>query len=201
MPDCGKPPARLVIPACIGCGAMRRDETCPEGCSERRTELVNGADYDKLAAAAAACQDRLRELRAAAGELAQAEPADGGWKAAYEALQRSARSALRRSARPAPGGRDDPFAPVPSAVVWRCPDCGGVDTPQPCIGVCIWRPAEWIDAACYEHERSRAAADRQAGQSLAGLLGRLAFTTPRAGQWERSLRALQAQARSTPPSA
>ena len=46
---------------------MRRDETCPEGCSERRTELVNGADYDKLAAAAAACQDRLRELRAAAG--------------------------------------------------------------------------------------------------------------------------------------
>jgi hypothetical protein len=180
---------------------MRRDESCPEGCSERRTELVNGADYDKLAAAAAACQDRLRELRAAAGELAQAEPADGGWKAAYEALQRSARSALRRSARPAPGGRDDPFAPVPSAVVWRCPDCGGVDAPQPCIGVCIWRPAEWIDAACYEHERSRAAADRQAGQSLAGLLGRLAFTTPRAGQWERSLRALHAQARSTPPSA
>ncbi len=201
MPDCGKPPARLVIPACIGCGAMRRDETCPEGCSERRTELVNGADYDKLAAAAAACQDRLRELRAAAGELAQAEPADGGWKAAYEALQRSARSALRRSATPAPGGQDDPFAPVPTAVIWRCPDCGGVDAPQPCIGVCIWRPAEWIDAACYEHERSRAAADRQAGQSLAGLLGRLAFTTPRAGQWERSLRALQAQARSTPPSA
>lgn len=119
MPDCGKPPARLVIPACIGCGAMRRDESCPGGCSERRTELVNGADYDKLAAAAAACHDRLRELRAVAGELAQAEPADGGWKAAYEALQRSARSALRRSATPAPGGRDDPFAPVPAAVVWR----------------------------------------------------------------------------------
>jgi hypothetical protein len=42
---------------------MRRDESCPEGCSERRTELVNGADYDKLAAAAAACHDRRREMR------------------------------------------------------------------------------------------------------------------------------------------
>jgi len=79
---------------------------------------------------------------------------------------------------------------VQTAVVWHCPDCGGIDAPQPCIGVCIWRPAEWIDAACYEQERSRAAAVRQAEQSLAGLLGRLAFTTPRAGQWERSLRAL-----------
>jgi hypothetical protein len=95
--------------------------------------------------------------------------------------------------------RDDPFSPVPTVVVWRCPDCGGVDAPQPCIGVCIWRPAEWIDAACYERERSRAAADRRAGQSLAGLLGRLAFATPRPGQWKRSLRALQAQARRTPP--
>jgi hypothetical protein len=191
--NCMKPPARLTIPACIGCGAMRRDESCPAACSERRTELVNGADYDKLAAAAAACRDR--GLRAVAEELAQAEPVHGGWKATYEGLQRPARSALRRF-RPVPDGRDDdPFLPAQTVVVWRCPDCGGVDAPQPCIGVCIWRPAVWVDAACYEQQRSRAAACRQAEKSLTGLLRTLAFVTPRAGQWERSLRALQTQSR------
>jgi hypothetical protein len=79
-------------------------------------------------------------------------------------------------------------------VVWRCPDCGGVDAPQPCIGVCIWRAAQWVDTAAYEAERSRALGDCQAERSLAGLLRMLAFTTPRSGQWERNWSALQAQA-------
>ena len=189
-----EPPARLAIPACIGCGAMRQDHSCRDECPERRVELVNGADYDQLAAAAAACRDRVRGLRAVAEALAGAEPAPGEWKAAYQALQQSARSALHRSG-PAPQDGAGPFSPARTVVVWRCPDCGGLDAPQPCIGVCIWRPSAWVDAARYELERSRAAADREAERSLAGLLGRLAFATPRAGQWERSWRALQAQAR------
>ena len=47
-------PDRLTIPACIGCGAMRQDQTCPVACAERRVELVNAGDYDRLAASAAA---------------------------------------------------------------------------------------------------------------------------------------------------
>jgi hypothetical protein len=194
VPDRVKPPVRWAIPACIGCGAMRQDQTCPDGCSERRVELIASGTYDQLAATAAACRDRLRGLRAVAGRLAQSELAPGEQKAAYQALQQSARSALRRY-RPGPGDPDNPFAPARTVVVWRCQACGGVDAPQPCIGVCIWRRAEWVDAARYELERSRAAADHEAGQALADLLGRLAFATPRPGQWERSLRALQAQAR------
>ena len=187
---------RLTIPACIGCGAMRQDEGCAGACSERKLELVTGADYDQLAAAAAACRARIRELREVAGELAQAEPEPEQWRAAYEALQRSARSALRRSG-PAPDGQDDPLPPAPAVTVWRCPDCGGVDAPQPCIGVCIWRPAAWVDAASHESLRLRAAADLATERNLAGLLRTLAFTTPRAGQWEQNWRALQAQARRT----
>jgi len=61
--------------------------------------------------------------------------------------------------------------------------------------VCIWRPAVWVDSASHESQRSRAAADREVERSLAGLLRRLAFATPRAGQWEQSLQALQSQAR------
>lgn len=188
------PQVRWVIPACIGCGAMRQDQSCPDGCTEVRTELVIGGAYDELVTAAAACRDRVRELQAVAGELALAEPAHAEWEAAYRALQQSARSALR-SCGPGASGWDDDLLSAPRiVVVWRCPVCGGVEAPQPCIGVCIWHRTEWVDAAQYELERSRAAADREAERSMAGLLARLAFATPRAGQWERSLRALQAQA-------
>lgn len=189
-----QPPDRLTIPACIGCGAMRKDETCPVPCAERRVELVNAGDYGRLAAAAAACRARVRGLRAVAAELARAEPARGDWQAAYQALQQSARSALRRFS-PPDGSPDDEFPAAPVVVVWRCPDCGGVDAPQPCIGVCIWRPAQWVDAAWYEAERTRALTDRRAERSLAGLLRTVVFTTPRPGQWERSWRALQSRAR------
>jgi hypothetical protein len=170
---------------------MRQDQTCPVACSESRLELVRGADYDELTRAAAACRARLHGLRAVVAELAGTQPAPDGWMTAYQALQQAARSALRRF-RPAAAGWDDP---VDTVVVWRCQECGGLDAPQPCLGVCIWRPAAWVDAASYESARARAAIDREAEQSLAGLLGRLAFVTPRTGRWEQSLRALRQQAR------
>jgi len=173
---------------------MRQDETCPGACSERRLELVSGGDYDQVTEAAAACRARIRGLRAVVEELAQTEPGPDESRAAYEALQQSARSALRRF-KPEPGGRDDLLSPADTVVVWRCQDCGGLDAPQPCIDVCIWRPAVWVEATSYEPERLHAAADREVERSLAGLLRRLAFATPRPGQWEHSWRALQSQAR------
>jgi hypothetical protein len=188
-----KPPDRLTIPACIGCGAMRKDQTCPVTCAERRVDLVNAGDYDRLVASAAACRARVRGLRAVVAELASAQPAEGEWQAAYQAAQESARSALRRFTPPG-GSPAGLFPPAPTVVVWRCPDCGSVDAPQPCLGVCIWRAAQWVDAAAYEAERSRALGDCQAERSLAGLLRMLASTTPRSGQWERNWSALRARA-------
>jgi hypothetical protein len=180
---------------------MRQEEACDGGCSERKLELVSGDDYDELAAAAADCRARVPGLRGVAWELARTEPGPGEWQAAYEALQRSARAALRRY-HPAPGGPGDPGDPLPVAdtvTVWRCPDCGSVDAPQECIGVCIWHPAEWVEATAYEAERLRAAADLETERALAGLVRTLAYVTPRPGHWERSWRALQAEAR--PPGA
>ena len=174
---------------------MRQYESCAGACRERRLELVSGGDYDELTVAAAACRVRIERLWTVVGELARGEPGPGEWRIAYEALQTSARSALRRF-RPADGGRDDErLSPAESVIVWRCQDCGGVDAPQPCIDVCIWGPADWVDAASYESGRSRAAVDREVEQSLAGLLRRFASATPREGQWERSGRAFQSQAR------
>ena len=190
-----EPPRRLSIPGCIGCGAMRQYESCEGTCRERRLELVRGSDYDELTAVAAACRVRVEGFWPLVGERARTEPGPGEWRAAYEALQQSARSALRGSGPAArPRGEELP-PPAGTVIVWRCEDCGGLDAPQECIDVCIWGPADWVDAASYEAERSRAARDREVEQSLAGLLRRFAFATPRDGQWERSWRAFQSQAR------
>ena len=135
------PPRRLSIPGCIGCGAMRQYESCAGPCHERRLRAVSGADYDALTAAAAACRARTERLRAVVGELALREPGPGEWRAAYEALQQSARSVLRRFRPAAVGRHDEALSPAPTVTVWRCEDCGGVDAPQPCIDVCIWGPA------------------------------------------------------------
>ena len=172
---------------------MRQDQGCPGECSERRLELVRGGDYDQLTQAAAAGRARIRGLRPVVAELARAEPEPGGWEAAYQALQQSARAALRRF-EPAPAGPEDPLSAADTVIVWRCQNCGGLDAPQECIDVCIWRPIAWVDAASYESARSAAAADRDLERSLAGLLGRLAFATPRPGHWEQGLRALRRQA-------
>jgi hypothetical protein len=174
---------------------MRQYETCAGPCRERRLELVSGADYDGLTTAAAACRGRIAGMRAVVAELALREPGPDEWRAAYEALQQSARSALRPPGPAAPGRDDEALSPARTVIVWRCEDCGGLDAPQECIDVCIWGPADWVDAASHESERSRAAVDREFEQSLVGLLRRFAFATPRDGQWERSWRAFQSQAR------
>ena len=80
-------------------------------------------------------------------------------------------------------------------VVWRCPDCGGLEATQPCIGVCIWRPLEWVEAGAFEKERARALQNIELEGSLFGLLTRLANVRPRDDEWERNARAFQAQAR------
>ncbi len=77
---------------------------------------------------------------------------------------------------------------VETLKVWQCIGCGRIDHPQPCIGICQDRKLEIVLASDY-----RATASRMA--ELEALLRRIAATTPRAGQWELSFRAMQDQAR------
>jgi hypothetical protein len=69
--------------------------------------------------------------------------------------------------------------------VWQCVGCGRIDHPQPCVGICQDRKVEMVYAA--DHAQSVAA--------LEAILRRIAFTTPRPGEWEPAWRALQADAR------
>jgi hypothetical protein len=80
-------------------------------------------------------------------------------------------------------------------LAWQCVGCGKIEAPQPCIGVC--RDRKILMVAKDEHERvvEELARARSLVQMAVDMLGRVAHSTPREGQWERSYRALQEQAR------
>jgi hypothetical protein len=78
---------------------------------------------------------------------------------------------------------------------WQCIGCGKIDGPQTCIGVCEDRKVEFVYASDYDEALARAALIRRRAEALEAIVRRLASTTPRDGEWERSYRAMQEQAR------
>ncbi len=78
---------------------------------------------------------------------------------------------------------------------WQCIGCGRIEAAQTCIGVCQDRRVEFVYAD--EHEEVVAELDRTRRHlaELSDFVRRLARTTPRGQEWERSYRAFQAQAR------
>ena len=188
-------PARLTISTCVGCGSMREFASCEGVCRERQLEVVSGGDYDELVAAAKACRVRIRGLLAPVEELAATTPREAKWRESYESVRHTARLALRTAA---PGVRDeliDPVLPAQPPVIWRCPDCGGLESPQPCIGVCIWRPTDWVRLDVFDDERTRALRVLELERSLRSFLARLAHVRPREGEWERNWGVFQIEAR------
>jgi hypothetical protein len=81
--------------------------------------------------------------------------------------------------------------------VWQCIGCGKIEGPQPCIGVCQDRKVDFVYASLYDEAIAEIALIRQQAKALEALVRQLARTTPREGEWERSYRALQKQARQT----
>ena len=78
---------------------------------------------------------------------------------------------------------------------WQCVGCGRIDAPQTCIGVCEYSKAEFVYAFEHEQVLAQAGAASRRAETFAALVRQLATTTPRNGEWERSYRALQDQAR------
>ena len=83
--------------------------------------------------------------------------------------------------------------------VWQCIGCGKIEAPQPCIGVCEDHRVDMVYAWQYDAAMAQAALVRRQAQALEAFVRRFAHTTPHAGQWESSYRALQAQARQILP--
>jgi hypothetical protein len=168
---------------------MGRQERCEGSCSEHKLVLVSAADYDALLEAAGDARERVRRLASVVSMLAAA-PAPRDVRSTLLELQERGRRALRDGEDPC-----DEWSPPGTVTGWWCAECGNVDMPQPCIGVCVWRPADWVNVDLYERQLALADPDLRAAGTLHRFLSRLVAVTPRAGQWQRNWDALQAQAR------
>jgi hypothetical protein len=79
---------RVAAWQCIGCGRIEGAQPCIGICRDRKAEFVDAADYDRLAAEAAA-------LRKVAREIATITPPADEWERSYKALQARARRILQ----------------------------------------------------------------------------------------------------------
>lgn len=190
--DLNTHPVRMMIPTCIGCHSLRAYETCDGGCHERRCELVGGDQLDELINAASDLRIGIEALTSPVKLLDETDPAPDQLHTAYHAIQLAARIALHHAGLEPPVFRLPPTArPI---TVWRCEDCGAVDAMQPCLGVCVWRSVEWVEASAYVAERTLLSAQLDFATQLLSLVRRLAFATPRPGAWQRSWDSLRLEA-------
>ena len=82
-------------------------------------------------------------------------------------------------------------------VAWQCIGCGRLEGPQPCVGVCQDRKVTLVPADAYDAALARLSAAEARLAALESLARRMALSTPRNGDWEKSFRALQDEARRT----
>jgi len=186
-------PVRISISTCVGCGSMREFATCDGICRERKLELVMGGDYDELVTEAAASRSRIQAFLPIVAELAGAPPRRADPSVPYESLRGRARVLLKAAAPPV--RVTIAATSAETTAVWRCPDCGGLEETQPCIGVCIWRQVDWVELSAFESERTQALKDIEFERVLLALLTRFARVRPREGEWKPNWLAFQAQAR------
>ena len=82
-----------------------------------------------------------------------------------------------------------------SIEAWQCIGCGRIEAAQNCIGICQDRKVRFVYADEHEAVLAELAAMRSELEQLAAFARRLAWTTPRAGECERTYIALQQDAR------
>jgi hypothetical protein len=89
----------------------------------------------------------------------------------------------------------DSAGEVERIVAWQCIGCGRVEGPQPCVGVCQDRKVTFVPAEAYDAAVTRMRRAEARLAALESLASRMALTKPRQGEWEKSYRALQDEAR------
>lgn len=174
--------SQLDVATCIGCGARSRDGDCAAGCVDIALDLVECAAVDDARVRREALSARV----AALSEIAEVAAGDGPCD--WERLREQAREALRL---PLPAS-----TPWPEIVeAWGCLDCGRVDAPRPCLGVCIRRPVAMTDAGEYRAIAGELEALVSAEARLAAVARLLAQVTPRPGHVRQTQVVLAARAR------
>jgi hypothetical protein len=177
---------------CIGCGAMGNSKPCTGTCDHRKLELVRSTEYAELYEEATAVVEQVKGLLAVVEHIA-ALPREGEeMTSSYRFLQNRARDVVRDLV-PA---QNTPLPAAERSLVWRCSTCDQIEAPQECLEICIRPVEEYVCASHYDELMGLVTAGRTQSRTLCALVRQLAWASPRAGQWERTLQAFQGQARS-----
>jgi hypothetical protein len=179
---------------CIGCGAMGRQERCDGACSEHRLVLVRSTDFDALRSAAHDARARVQRMGELLGGLAAAEPRPQDPDAAFLQLRDGARRLLAELGR---AGPDADWADPMTVTGWWCAECGNVDLPQPCLGVCIWKPTDWVNVELYRSQLAVAVPWLRQADTMTRLLAHIAVLRPHAGLAQATWAALRERARAS----
>jgi ferredoxin len=158
-------PDRMTLVRCIGCGAIDPSRDCLAICDDHALELVEADRHDRAEQRARAAATAAEALGAVVRAIANAAP-DGDGRVAYAALRDDARYALRIAAAATEPSEE---AAEDDGVVraWGCAACGRVEAPQPCLGICVRHPVDFVRADLHRHALAREATATGALTALA----------------------------------
>jgi hypothetical protein len=183
IPAWTPPPDGLVVASCIACGRLDGAGVCTGDCADRPLALVTAAALGEIRDALAGAREAAEAVRQLVAMLhSDMEPSDP--ERTYRQLQPLARAALRALPAEAP-------APPSRVDAWRCATCGRIESPQPCLGVCVKHDLAVVPATEHDALRDELAILLEELRPARPLLVQLGWSTPRAGGWAASLAALR----------
>jgi Fe-S oxidoreductase len=182
---------RATVLSCIGCGRVDTAQQCAGTCGEYAAEIVPAAAHDRAAARLEGLRRHVDALVALTARLAAHGAGADDVEVVYRALQAEARAVLRAL----PAAEEDDDAAPERLAVWSCGCCGRMEAEAPCVGICTDERLEVVRGDVHDEVLAQLRAADARRHELSGLVRRLAFSTPRAGGWEASFRALRRRAR------
>jgi hypothetical protein len=165
----------IEVPTCVACGARFRAGECADGCDDRPIDLVSVADARAAERAAQLAEQRASALRAVVAR-AHDEPLG-------DELRETARAALRMTVAP-------PLAPA-IVEAWGCLECGRVDAPQPCLGLCTRTPQAMVQADGHRLVLADVETANAEAEALEPVVRQVAWATARPGREPATERALR----------
>jgi Fe-S-cluster-containing hydrogenase component 2 len=180
---------RLTTSFCIGCHRVDVRETCIAECDERALDLVFASDHEQAVAAMAGARRLIPTLQESVRQILSTTPADGDFEENRRVLRVQARSVLHDV------NALEQTAEVERFPVSHCLACGLIEAPQECLGICVYHTVEMVAATTFDAVAAPLGQARQQVEQMGAVLRQLAWVTPRAGDWQRTWRALQDRAR------
>ncbi len=80
---------RITVWRCIGCGRIDAPQPCVGICQDRKVQLIEATDCDRLLSRSADFESLIRML-------AQTTPHEGQWEQSYRRFQEAARRLLAK---------------------------------------------------------------------------------------------------------